>query len=165
MGAGGKGGVLTPRPLGPVLATHTPQKRIFAPPPPLQKDDPASPPSLRHLLEDPSHQIMIPNLITFLIYSGLRGASSWSLRNCSIVPEREGGFPFLFQGREKDPIVPGTVCAPYFACTELLHQTWALGQQGAGQRVGRQPGEEARGRGESPHLVFLKPGIGCEFIS
>lgn len=41
-------------------------------------------------------------------------------------------------------------------CREPLHQSWAPGQAGRGQRVRRQLGDEARGRGR-PCVAFPKP--------
>lgn len=101
---------------------------------------------------------MIPKLITSLIHSGLQGAWSWSLRNHSIAPKREGGFPCLFQGREEEK--PGSHCPLGLCVSPTLpagNPSIRLGlwdNQGAGQSVGTWLGEEARGEGEAPIWYF-----------
>lgn len=98
---------------------------------------------------------MIPNLITFLIYSGLRGASSSSLRNHSIVPEREGGFPFLFQGREKDPIVPWECVCPLLSMHRTPPSDMGFGTAGCWAERGEAAGGGGKGqRGKPPPGVF-----------
>lgn len=72
-------------------------------------------------------------------------------------------------GEARVPLSSGTVCVPYFACRESLHQTWALGQPGCWAECGDVAGRRSKGgRGKPPsgilktwHMHTVRQGIGC----